>query len=475
MSNQLILTAGNNITLSQSTNATGATVSIAGGNGVAMYDGAASISSGTAYFSDANNVSFGINGQTITGSASFSQTNQILSMFATGNTTDNTTGTFDARSITLNAYGAASVGFSGGSMQMSVPAISGLAATGAVSISTNGNTVSIGAPAFSVGVASNSTVSNQLILTGGNNITLSQSTNATGATVTISGGNGVALSGAGGAVTSGTASFVNANGVSFSVNGQSISGSVAAQSVQTLSVSLTGGSLFNSSTMTRDARSLSFSAMGAMNLGISNGIIQMSVPSNYLTTARASNDAIGLNTAGTHVTWTVNSSGLSLNAAGYAGTSFSGTNVSGTVNSNGVSLSVGAGGGYNSAEFGGSTANSTMPLVWLGSTNGSGNLSFGLTGSTVTGSYSQTNQTVGLYALGNTTQNSSTTLDARNPQLQRLGRCHDGLLERLDSGFGTSCFQPVGHRRRKHIEQCRDHQHRRAGTDQPDDGTVPYR
>ena len=37
----------------------------------------------------------------------------------------------------------------------------------------------------------------------------------------------------------------------------------------------------------------------------------------YLTTARASNDAIGLNTAATQVTWTVNSGGISLNAGAY--------------------------------------------------------------------------------------------------------------------------------------------------------------
>src|SRR5678809_606832 len=41
---------------------------------------------------------------------------------------------------------------------------------------------------------------------------------------------------------------------------------------------------------------------------------------NYLTTARASTHAIWLNTAKTNVTWTVNSSGLSLDAGGYAGT-----------------------------------------------------------------------------------------------------------------------------------------------------------
>lgn len=64
----------------------------------------------------------------------------------------------------------------------------------------------------------------------------------------------------------------------------------------------------------------------------------------WLTTARASTDGIGLNTAQTNVTWTVNSSGLSLNAAGYAGTgtTFNGANMSGSItqNSNGINLSL---------------------------------------------------------------------------------------------------------------------------------------
>lgn len=75
------------------------------------------------------------------------------------------------------------------------------------------------------------------------------------------------------------------------------------------------------------------------------------------------------------------------------GTSFGGTNISGsiTLNSAGInlSMSVGAGGaadGYNSAQFTNSTANSTMPIVWAGNSNGSGNITLGLTGSTVTGS-----------------------------------------------------------------------------------------
>lgn len=65
----------------------------------------------------------------------------------------------------------------------------------------------------------------------------------------------------------------------------------------------------------------------------------------YLTTARASNDAIGLNTAQTNVTWTVNSSGLSIDGRNYAGTVTAATNASVTLNSNGLSISVANPGG----------------------------------------------------------------------------------------------------------------------------------
>ena len=65
----------------------------------------------------------------------------------------------------------------------------------------------------------------------------------------------------------------------------------------------------------------------------------------WITTARASNDAVGLNTAQTNVTWTVNSAGISFNAGGYAGTGFTstttaGTEIEATNNTAGLSMAV---------------------------------------------------------------------------------------------------------------------------------------
>lgn len=113
-----------------------------------------------------------------------------------------------------------------------------------------------------------------------------------------------------------------------------------------------------------------------LGTGASAGQITATVATNYLTTARASNDAIGLNTAQTNVTWTVNSSGLSLNAAGYAGTGTSATNASITLNSAGLAISVAAPGAAaenNWVNLGGNTAGNTTAsgstIKWYGGAN----------------------------------------------------------------------------------------------------------
>lgn len=100
---------------------------------------------------------------------------------------------------------------------------------------------------------------------------------------------------------------------------------------------------------------VSFSNQNGVTIGSSvNGAtqyIRLSVATDYqsqgayLTTARASTDGVGLVTAQTNVTWTVNSAGLSFNAGGYNGTGFTstttaGTAVVGTNNTAGLSLGV---------------------------------------------------------------------------------------------------------------------------------------
>lgn len=203
-SNQVIFAGGNNVTLSQSTAAGGRTISISGAN----------------------------------------QSNQNISLYALGNTTQNSSTVLNASNMSFNGLGAATMGYSNGSIQVSAPATSSLSATGALSISTNGGTISIGAPAFSAGISNigntagtSGTASNRVVFAGGNNITLSQSTAAGGHTITISagaggGGGGIALANSQTTYTSGTAhmSVVGGALTIASTTGQSFNFSAPAQS-----------------------------------------------------------------------------------------------------------------------------------------------------------------------------------------------------------------------------------------------------
>jgi hypothetical protein len=117
-------------------------------------------------------------------------------------------------------------------------------------------------------------------------------------------------------------------------------------------------------TWTVNSSGLSFDAAGYAGTGFTSGTtagvdvkatnntagLSLAVPA-YLTTARASTDAVGLNTAQTNVTWTVNSSGISVNAGGYAGTGTSATNASITLNTNGLAISVAAPSGGTVSSF----------------------------------------------------------------------------------------------------------------------------
>ena len=234
VSNRLIFAGGNNITLSQSTGASGNTISISAPNQ-------------TAYsFANSNGVSFGTNGSTVTAS--------VAGGGGGGVAVANSQTTYTSGTANFVGSGAVSVNSTTGqSLVISAPAQSNLSATGAVSISNNGNTISIGAPAFSAGISSNSTVTNRLILAAGANISLSQSTNASGATVSIAGGaggggGGIALANSQTTYTSGTAQL-NASGAMTiaSTTGQQFNLSVPATSMLSagngISISTTGSTV----------------------------------------------------------------------------------------------------------------------------------------------------------------------------------------------------------------------------------------
>ena len=169
-----------------------------------------------------------------------------------------------------------------------------------------------------------------------------------------------AFSASGGSSTFQTLNFANSNGVTFSNSGGSVVASYTVPTVPTAYVSSVNGS--SGAISLNVGSSLSASTNGSsITFGLASNITTaLQSTGNYLTTARASNDAVGLNTAATNVTWTVNSSGISLNAAGYAGTNTSANNASLTLNSNGLTISVAApGGGAGNFNLSGATSGNT--------------------------------------------------------------------------------------------------------------------
>lgn len=215
---------------------------------------------------------------------------------------------------------------------------------------------------------------NRIAFSTGNNITLSLSTGASSVTVGVSHNLAGTSTGFGGNLISGSMTH-NSSGLNLSLNHPAWLTTAALSGDSSKYVQnwkLTGNTA--GTTSSANGTDLWFSGGNNVTISGSSGSLVFSV-GNYITTARASTDAVGLNTALTAgpLAWTVNSSGISLNASSAAGTTsgFAGANISGSITHNtagiNLSLSVAA----------------------------------------------QSNQTLGMYALGNTTQNSSTTFDAR--------------------------------------------------------------
>jgi hypothetical protein len=246
------LAGGNNITLSQNGNAvtvsaanqTVQTQSLIAG----IYDGANSISTGTVRFSNSNGVSFGINGQTITASHNgiTSQTNQNVSLYALGNTTQNSSTLLNASNLSFNGLGEVTMGFSNGSIQVSAPTQT-VQTQSRFNLTLAGNSTSAGAGYAQVS-------SGTMTLAGGNNITLSQNGNA----VTVS---------------------------AFNQSNQTVGLYALSNTTQ-------------STTATVDARSMSFAGAGIASVGATNGSVVISVPSGGGAGFTAGMSNIG-NTSGT--------------------------------------------------------------------------------------------------------------------------------------------------------------------------------
>jgi hypothetical protein len=149
VSNAFVLAGGNNITLSASTGAGGMSVTISAFSQTVQTQASGNIgATGFVTTTSAGSVIAGTHntaGFTL-GVPPFitTQSNQNLSLFALGNTTQNSSTVLGAAALSLNALGAMTAGYSNGSIQLSAPATSSISGTGGISASVNGSTIFIG-------------------------------------------------------------------------------------------------------------------------------------------------------------------------------------------------------------------------------------------------------------------------------------------------------------------------------------------
>jgi len=341
--------------------------------------GAQSVSSGSVVFANSNGVTFGMNNGTITASVPAvggAQTG-ISGIGAAGGTA--TSGTV----IFSNSNGLA-FGMNGQTMTGSytVPTQTAfvLSNSNNVSFGTNGSTVTASASFPAQTVDTNKAGTG--FTSGGAGIGLSGTLNTNGlslsATVPTQTVQPVAVSGSNGSFAFSTVSFGNSNGLSFySTNGSLVGSytvpSVPAQTQQPM--------YFSASNSNTSANTLQFGNSNGVSFSISNGSLVATVKTDYLTsqTAQTAGLYAAGNTTGQSSSTTADARSLSFQGAGVASVGYSNGSVI-------VSVPAGGGGGdgFNQAGFTNSTANSTMSLVWAGNSAGSGNVTMGLTGSTIT-------------------------------------------------------------------------------------------
>lgn len=259
------------------------------------------------------------------------------------------------------------------------------------------------------------------------------------------GGNVIAVPGTTVTDTQGVVVFSNSNGVTFGIAGNTVTASAVGGG---------GGAALSAGTQSGNTGTIVFSNSNGISFGMA-GSNTITAQHNALTTARASNDAIGLGTALTAgpLAWTANSAGLSLNAASAAGTTtgFAGNSISGSMTHNTAGLNV----SLNHPAWLTTAANSThshgnptLNLTNLSGTTASASNGFTLSLSAAS-IPAQTNQTANFYASGNTTQLSSTAgIDLRSVSFEGAGIASIGVsngrvLVSVPSGGGGDGYNIV--------------------------------
>lgn len=443
---QLVLAGGNGITLSQGTNSAGATITVSASQTVQTQNAInvtaagnttgtlALVSSGTLQLAGGNNVTLSQVGNAITISAGTANPAN-LSVSA-----GLSTGTFGG--ITFSNGSGVSWGLNLGTITASV-ATQTVQTQNVVDVSLGGNT------AGALALISSGT----LFLAGGNNVTLSQA----GQSITIS-ANTVAAATL--SVSAGTSSaalggvtFSNSNNVTFGLNNGTITAS-ASQSTQTQATGAIAGTGYTSTSTGGSVLVGTLNSSG-LSLGIPAWLTTQSVQTQNLVDVSLSGNTSGtlallssgtlilaggnnitLSQHGQSVTILANTAAAFSGGVSNIGNSAGNTGITGSqlvlAGGNGITLSqvTGANGAtvtvsafsqtnqslglYASSQTYGQSSSSTIDARSL-TVVGQGIMSVGLSGASLMLSASQSNQSIGFYASSQSTgQSSSSTLDARS-------------------------------------------------------------
>jgi len=445
---RVVFAGGNNVTLSGSTNGSNMTITVSAGSQAAapvnFSAGTTSGNLGSVVFSNSNGVSFGLSGSTITGSA-----NAGGGIYAGVSNLGNfagSTGTVSTGNLVLAGYGAVTLSQSTGAagsaatVSISAPATSSLVAGNAnVTISSNGSTISIyaaSAAAAPINFSAGTTSSNlgSVVFSNSNGISFGLNgstitgslattyagtgftTTTTGGTVlvgthntaglslgvpawiTTAAGGGVAISAAGSSQNVGTVVFSNANGVTFGMNGSTVTASALGGGGGGVGISASGSSQSAGAIVFSNSNNVSF-GMNGSTVTATATIATAGFAGTGFTTTTAGGSVI----LGTH-----NTAGLLLGVPPYlttsnsvanfsAGVSFLGNNAGSTGITGSQLVLVGSGPVSLSQSTGANGATVSILGPATSSIVGAGVVSVSVNGSTISISAgAQTNQPVAL-------------------------------------------------------------------------------
>lgn len=368
-----------------------------------IYAGTSSDTGPVLSFANANNVSFGMSGSTITASV---VPDAGIGLAVAGSTV--ATGT-----VLFSNGSGVSFGLNGSTLTASV-------AAGATATGNFGGIGVNGAGPITAGTA---------ILSDGNNVTFGLN----GSTITASASYSQSTAPAavqvnGSTLTNGTLVITNGNNVSFGLNGSTLTASASySQSTSPSAIAVVGSTLTNGTAVFSDSNGMSFGMNGSTITGTFAAIKSLQVNGSTVTNGavvitNGNNVSFGFN--GSTITASASYSQSTAPGALAAGTQ---TATSGTIaflNGSGVTFGMNGSTAITASVAAGATATGNLGAIAAGTqtaTSGtvalvnSNGLTFGMNGSTaITGSYSQSTAPAAIQVNGSTLTNGTLVITNSN-------------------------------------------------------------